>query len=145
MRSKLLAILLAVAVLGPRAQADDLHISAPAGGLVPTGPTAIQMESEEVEISPRRISIHYVFRNPGDQDESPTITFRFPDMDGMAVCADTYRLPRRNEVNFMGFNLLSGGNPIPTQKDVRAFHETQDVTSRLAGAGSRHHLPVPYR
>ncbi|HTQ85252.1 MAG TPA: DUF4424 family protein [Candidatus Solibacter sp.] len=135
MLSKRLAILLAVAFLGASARADDTRSSLPAGGLVPTGPTSIQIESEEVEITPRRISIHYVLRNPGDQDESPTVAFRLPDMDGMALCADTYRLPHRNEVNYMGFNVNSGGNPIPKQISVTAFHEGQDVTSRLAAAG----------
>jgi len=137
MLAKRLATILALLLLAIAARADDTTVSlvAPAGGLVPTGSTQIQMESEDVQITPRRISIHYVFRNPGDQDETTTIAFRFPDLDGMAVCASSYRLPRRNEVNFMGFNLLSGGNPIPTKMDVQAFHEGQDVTARLAGVG----------
>lgn len=135
MLSRRLAILLALMLLGAPARADDAAIALPAGGLVPTARTLIQTESEDMEITPHRISIHYVFRNPSDQDESPTIAFQLPDLDGMAVCVSSYHLPRRNEVNFMGFNLISGGNPIPTQMDVRAFHEGQDITSRLAAAG----------
>jgi hypothetical protein len=137
MLSKRLAITLALLFLGVPARADDTPTTVvlPAGGLVPEASTPIQMESEELQITPRRISIHYVFRNPSDQDNSTTIVFRFPDIDGMAACASTYHLPRRNELNFMGFNLISGGNPIPTQMDVRAFHEGQDVTARLAAAG----------
>jgi len=135
MLTKILGIALGFFLLGNAVRADDTFVALAAGGLVPMDPTTIQVESEEVEITPRRITIHYVFRNPGDQDESPTIAFSLPDLDGMAMCASPYHLPRKNEVNFMGFNLLSGGKPIPTQMDLQAYREGQDVTSRLAAAG----------
>lgn len=116
-------------------RADDTVVTLPAGGLVPVGPTTIRMESEDLEISPRRITIHYVFRNPGDQDESTVFAFRLPDLDGTGLCFSPYILPRRNEVNFVGFGVMSNGKPIPTQTEVRAVREGQDVTPRLTEAG----------
>ena len=135
MFSKRLGVVLLLLLMASALRADDTAVTLAAGGLVPLGPTKIRMESEDLEITPRRITIHYVFRNPGDQDESTVFAFRLPDLDGIGLCFSPYMLPRRNEVNFVGFGVMANGKPISTQMEVRAIHEGQDVTPRLKAAG----------
>ncbi|HXZ18827.1 MAG TPA: DUF4424 family protein, partial [Candidatus Acidoferrales bacterium] len=135
MLSKKLGVAVSLLLMASALRADDTVVTLPAGGLVPLGPTKIRLESEDLEITSRRITIHYVFRNPGDQDESTVFAFRLPDLDGMGLCFSPYILPRRNEVNFVGFGVMSNGKPISTQMEVRAIHEGQDVTPRLKAAG----------
>ena len=135
MLSRIIGAVLALLLVAGPLRADDTVVTLAAGGLVPLGSTAIRMESEDLEITPRRITIHYIFRNPGDQDESTVFAFRLPDLDGMGLCFSPYVLPRRNEVNFVGFGVMSNGKPISTQMEVRAIHEGQDVTPRLKAAG----------
>jgi hypothetical protein len=93
------------------------------------------MESENLEITTRRITIRYVFRNPGDQDQSVVFAFPLPDIDGMSLCLAPHYLPRRNEVNFVGFTALSNGKPVPMQPELRAVQEGRDVTARVTAAG----------
>ncbi len=134
---KLLAVLGLLLMGSPLRAADDTVVTLAAGGLVPGGPTAVRMESEDVEITTRRITIRYVFRNPTDQDQPTSFAFRLPDLDGMGLCFSPYLLPRKNEINFVGFGMMSKGQPIPTQVEVRAIREGQDVTPRLTEAGLR--------
>jgi uncharacterized protein DUF4424 len=135
MLSKRLAIFVGLLLLGSSVRADDAVITVGAGGLVPQDPGAIQIESEDLEITTRRITIHFIFRNPSDQDASPVVVFTLPDLNGMGLCTLPYALPRRNEVNYMGFGIISGAKPFPTQMEVRALRDATDVTERLKAAG----------
>ncbi len=135
MLARRLGLVLSLILMAGALRADnDTFVTLAAGGLVPNAPTTIRVESEDVEITTHRITIHYVFRNDGDQDESTAFAFHLPDLDGMGLCLSPYVLPRSNEVNFVGFGIMSNGKPIPAQLEVRAMREDQDLTPRLTEA-----------
>ena len=120
------------------ALANDTAVTLGAGGLVPIKTTAIVMEDEDLSISVREITVHYVFRNTSNKDIDAIIAFPLPDLNGGEVFNTPINLPDETELNFVRFSVSSAGVPIPVKVDARAFLDKADITARLDAAG----LPV---
>ena len=78
-------------ILAVRALANDTFVTLGAGGLIPARTAAISIESEDLEISARRITVQYLFRNRTQRDIDATV------VPGLSRAAPTrYQLTRTN-------------------------------------------------
>jgi Domain of unknown function (DUF4424) len=116
-------------------RANDTMVTLGAGGLVPVKSTQIVMESEELEISIGRITVTYRFRNETDRDVDATVAFPLPLLSGGALENEPMKLPVKDAVNFLGFEVTADGKPVPVRSEVRAFYEKREITQRLQGVG----------
>jgi hypothetical protein len=96
------------------------------------------MDSEDLSISPKRVTIHYVFRNTSDKDVETVIAFPLPDLSGGDVENVPMYLPYAEGLNFVRFTVSENDKPIRVSADARAFKDGKDITARLKSAG----LPV---
>ena len=117
---------------------NDTLATLGAGGLIPRQSAEIAMEREDLQISIHQVTVRYLFRNASDKDIDATVAFPLPDLDGGMVEHVPLHLPAKDETNFVNFEVMSGGKPVETKMEVRAFHEGHDVSDKLRGAG----LPV---
>jgi hypothetical protein len=123
-------ILSALAAILP-APANDTAATLGAGGLVPIKSSMIVMESEDLEISPHRITVRYLFRNTSRRDVFALIAFPLPEINGGDVANIPIALPSRDPLNFVDFQVLVGGRRITPDVEVRAFFDQTEITSRL--------------
>ncbi|HXH47818.1 MAG TPA: DUF4424 family protein [Terriglobia bacterium] len=136
MRNRILLLILFLCALAPSsANADDTIATLGVGGLIPAKNTQIVMESEDLMISVHKITVRYVFRNTSDKDIDALVEFPLPDLDGPSVYNVPMDIPNSEKSNFVDFEVMSGGKPIPTKMESRAFLNGQDITARLRSAG----------
>ena len=102
---------------------------------MPVKSTQIVMESEDLEISIRKITVTYRFRNETDRDIDATVAFPLPMLSGGAVENEPMRLPSKSAVNFMNFEVTVDGKRSAVQTEVRAFYEQREITQRLRALG----------
>ncbi|KQT42898.1 hypothetical protein ASG43_15165 [Aureimonas sp. Leaf454] len=132
-----LACLAALAMASP-ALANDSAAQKAAGGLVLVESGTVAMESEDLTISPTRIDIAYVFRNAGDTDETLTVAFPLPPIEGYGVDMQPVELPRLDEPNFVGFTVEVEGERIEPDLDEQAYVGAANVTELL----EKHAIPL---
>jgi len=125
---------LLVALAWPLA-ANDTMVTLGAGGLVPVKSTAIAMESEDLQISIRQISIRYVFRNKMNRDIDAVVAFPLPALDGGDLDNEPMRLPSKDPVNFVDFKLSVAGKPVRPSVEIRASFDGKDITDDLRALG----------
>jgi len=114
--------------------ANDTMMVLGAGGLVPLKTTTVAMESEDLEISPTGIRVHYVFRNASAKDVTATVGFPLPLLKGLDLSASPITLPDKNADNFVDFAVTADGKPVATQLELKAL-EGKDVTAELKKYG----------
>ncbi|WP_162246005.1 MULTISPECIES: DUF4424 family protein [unclassified Aureimonas] len=132
--SALLAIL-ALAAASLPASANDSAAEKAAGGLVLTKSHSVTMESEDLVISPTAIDITYVFRNTTKTDETLTVAFPLPPIEGYGVSMEPIDLAEPEAQNFVGFTVEANGRSIEPEIDEHAFLGTRDVTALLEENG----------
>ncbi len=118
--------------------ANDTLVTLGAGGLVPLKSAEIAMESEDLQISTRQITVRYVFRNKTNHDIDATVAFPLPPLNGGDLENEPMRLPSKDPLNFMDFKVSVDGKEVRPEAQVRATFENQDITQRLIALG----LPV---
>jgi hypothetical protein len=117
------------------APANDTAVTLGAGGLVPVKSSAIALLSEDLEISPARIAVHYTFRNSGPRDENVTVAFPLPEINGGDVANIPINIPSRDPLNFIDFRVVVDGRKVEPAVEVRAFFEDAEITGRLRSLG----------
>ena len=120
------------------AAANDTMVTLGAGGLVPAKSAEIAMESEDLQISVRQISIRYIFRNKTTRAVDAVVAFPLPALDGGDLDNEPMRLPSKDPVNFVDFKLSVNGHPVQPSVEVRASFEGKDITDSLRAVG----LPI---
>ncbi len=115
--------------------ANDTAVTLGAGGLVPVKSTSIVMDSEDLQISLRQITVKYVFRNTSSRDLNVMVAFPLPEMDGGAVANVMMNIPSRDPLNFMDFNVVVAGEKMTPQVEVRAFTDAGEITAKLRSLG----------
>lgn len=120
---------------GLPAGANDTAVTLGAGGLIPAKSSAIVMESENLQISVRQVTVKYVFRNTSNRDVDVMVAFPFPEMDGGAVANIMMNIPSRDPLNFMDFNVVVAGKRITPDVEIRAFTDAGEITSQLRSFG----------
>lgn len=128
----LLAVALLLMFAAPVA-ANDSMAELSAGGLIYVRTDAVAMESEDLFISPREVTVDYVFRNRGDADVESVVAFPMPDIEGNPHT--NIALPQDAGDNFLGFAATIDGKPVEPTLDQRAIAAGIDVTDELRTAG----------
>jgi hypothetical protein len=131
LRGLLLTVVLSA--LAAPASANDTMAELGTGGLTYVRSDVVQMQSEDLFISPDEVRVAYVFKNTGDKDIESVVAFPMPD-----IKADPYEMaaiPDGSSDNFLDFEVEADGKPITPQLDQRVFAAEVDLTDLLKSAG----------
>lgn len=134
MRARFASVLLALAAAAP-AQANDSSAALGADGLVLVGNADVRMAEEELFVSPLEIRVRYVFVNESAADAETTVAFPLPDVDLEALVEVPVGRTTGDPVNFVGFEVRSGGVPVAASLERRAVRDGRDVTALVAAEG----------
>ena len=118
--------------------ANDTLVTLGAGGLVPSKSAEIAMESEDLQVSIRQITVRYVFRNRTSRDIDATVAFPLPPLNGGDLENEPMHLPSRDPLNFMDFKISVDGKDVEPRLQIRATFDHKDITQRLTALG----LPI---
>ncbi|HEY1614944.1 MAG TPA: DUF4424 family protein [Rhizomicrobium sp.] len=120
---------------GAPVMADDSSAALGAGGLVLTRSDDIRMTAEELRISPRAVSAHFVFVNQGKGDIETIVAFPLPDIDTSRFTEEPLGTTTGTALNFVGFEIREDGRTVAYRTEQRAFYQGRDVTDRVLTAG----------
>jgi hypothetical protein len=137
MRQKTLTLLssiqLLLLVFGPASLANDTSAELSVGGLVFTHSPDVSLESENLKISPKVISVRYQFVNQTAQPVTLTVAFPLPDIDLSE--GENYSIPDNDPNNFLGFKTRVDGRPINFSVHQNAFLGAKNISAALRDAG----------
>jgi hypothetical protein len=109
--------------------ANDSTAELSIGGLQFARTNDIAIESEDLRISPDRVTVRYQLVNTATKPVTLTVSFPLPDID--LSDADSLALPSADPVNFVDFETRIDGAPAPFQIDQRAMLGNKDVSALL--------------
>lgn len=118
--------------------ADDSSAALGAGGIVLTKSADIRMASEDLRLSPDRVSVRYAFVNDGPKDIDTIVAFPLPDIDTSEFYYSPLGTTKNSTPNFVGFSLSVDGKPVTATAEERAVYKNRDVTALVKAAG----LPI---
>lgn len=127
-----LAVPFALALAAP-VHANDSMAVIGAGGIELATTESVSMDSEELYISPSKVTVDYVFTNRSSKDLESIVAFPMPDIRFQQ--GDMGDVPNHNSDNFMGFEVSQDGAPIKVELQQRAFAAGLDVTDELKERG----------
>jgi hypothetical protein len=130
------AIFMCLALAGAPARANDSTAELGTGGLLLSRNDVISMESEDLHISDRRVSVDYVFRNRSDADVETVVAFPMPDIEGNPYWSPA--IPLYASDNFLGFEVTIDGKPVTARLEQKAFAVGIDISAELAA----HDVPL---
>jgi hypothetical protein len=93
-----------------------------AGGLVLAKNNVIELRSEELFISPKKIIVDYIFYNRTKRDVKITVAFPQPDLDFALVDEESTDIPTDDPVNVFGFVTEVNGTAVRAQVEERVFN-----------------------
>ena len=103
------------------------------GGLSFTRSPDVAMESEDLSITPERVTVRYRFLNVSQKPVTLTVAFPLPDID--LSDGENIAIPAEDLVNFVGFETEIDDSPIAFTMSQRAFLGDKDVSAVLTGMG----------
>lgn len=109
--------------------ANDSVAELGTGGLILSRSDAVAMESEDLFISPEKVTVDYVFRNNTDKDVSAIVAFPMPDIEGDPN--EMPAIPDAQSDNFLGFEVTIDGVDAKPQLEQRAFALGIDISADL--------------
>ena len=118
--------------------ADDSSAALGMGGVVFTQSPDIRMTDEDLKISPKSVSIRFVFANESGKDIDTVVAFPLPDINTAEFSNSPIGTVTNDPVNFVGFSVREDGHPIAVSVEQRAYLNGRDVTQAIKSAG----LPV---
>jgi hypothetical protein len=89
----------------------------------------IEMRSEDLAISLKRIEVRYRFFNRGAADQTVTVAFPMPEVDD--AYANSIAVRDDESDNFLKFRVMVDGREVAPQIEQKAFLAGRDVTARL--------------
>ncbi|TIO09251.1 DUF4424 domain-containing protein [Mesorhizobium sp.] len=118
----------ALALLATPVFANDSIAELGTGGLILSRSDAVAMESEDLTISPEKVTVDYVFRNNTDKDVDAIVAFPMPDIEG-----DPYEMPAipDEDDNFLGFEVTIDGVAAKPQLEQKAFALGIEISADL--------------
>lgn len=120
---------LALCLVASAAKANDTTAALTTGGLVFNTNADIEMRSEELSISRKRIDVRYRFFNRSSADQTVTVAFPMPEVDAKE---DTnIAVPDDESDNFLQFRTVVDGREVAARIEQKAFLAGKDVTARL--------------
>ncbi|TIN05658.1 DUF4424 domain-containing protein [Mesorhizobium sp.] len=99
--------------------ANDSIAELGTGGLILSRSDAVAMESEDLYISPEKVTVDYVFRNNTDKDVDAIVAFPMPDIEGDPN--EMPAIPDGQSDNFLGFEVTIDGVAAKPQLEQKAF------------------------
>ena len=123
------------------AGANDSTAELAAGGLVLRQSRNIEMQSEDLYISPTAVRVTYRFRNTSSAPISTVVAFPMPDIT-VAGPDENISVPNPDRTNFLNFATTVDGRPVTAQVELRVVARGVDRTAYLRSLG----IPLsPYR
>ncbi|TIS99867.1 DUF4424 domain-containing protein [Mesorhizobium sp.] len=119
----------ALALLAMPAFANDSIAELGTGGLILSRSDAVAMESEDLYISPEKVTVDYVFRNNTDKDVDAIVAFPMPDIEGDPN--EMPAIPDGQSDNFLGFEVTIDGVAAKPQLEQKAFALGIDIGADL--------------
>ncbi|RUV54065.1 DUF4424 domain-containing protein [Mesorhizobium sp. M5C.F.Ca.IN.020.29.1.1] len=109
--------------------ANDSIAELGTGGLILSRSDAVAMESEDLYISPEKVTVDYVFRNNTDKDVDAIVAFLMPDIEGDPN--EMPAIPDGQSDNFLGFEVTIDGVAAKPQLEQKAFALGIDISADL--------------
>ncbi|AZO67599.1 MULTISPECIES: DUF4424 domain-containing protein [unclassified Mesorhizobium] len=109
--------------------ANDSIAELGTGGLILSRSDAVAMESEDLYISPEKVTVDYVFRNNTDRDVDAIVAFPMPDIEGDPN--EMPAIPDGQSDNFLGFEVTIDGVVAKPQLEQKAFALGIDISADL--------------
>ncbi|RWD35265.1 DUF4424 domain-containing protein [Mesorhizobium sp.] len=109
----------ALALSATPAFANDSIAELGTGGLILSRSDAVAMESEDLYISPEKVTVDYVFRNNTDKDVDAIVAFPMPDIEGDPN--EMPAIPDGQSDNFLGFEVTIDGVAAEPLLEQKAF------------------------
>ncbi|TIP76231.1 MAG: DUF4424 domain-containing protein [Mesorhizobium sp.] len=109
--------------------ANDSIAELGTGGLILSRSDAVAMESEDLYISPEKVTVDYVFRNNTDKDVGAIVAFPLPDIEGDPN--EMPAIPDGQSDNFLGFEVTIDGVAAKPQLEQKAFALGIDISADL--------------
>ena len=128
----LLALLLAAPARG-----NDTMAELGTRGLSFVRSDRIEMQSEDLFVSPEEIHITYTFRNTGQDDEDVLVAFPVPDIEGSMDFMTS--VPTEDPDNLFGFSTRFEGKPVEAELYSYVFAAGIERTDYLR----QHQIPLP--
>ncbi|RWE56254.1 DUF4424 domain-containing protein [Mesorhizobium sp.] len=119
----------ALALSATPAFANDSIAELGTGGLILSRSDAVAMESEDLYISPEKVTVDYVFRNNTDKDVDAIVAFPMPDIEGDPN--EMPAIPDGQSDNFLGFEVTIDGVVAEPQLEQKAFALGIDISADL--------------
>ncbi|MER8577784.1 DUF4424 domain-containing protein [Mesorhizobium sp. M1423] len=126
-------VLTALALSATPALANDSVAELGTGGLILSRSDAVAMESEDLYISPEKVTVDYVFRNNTDKDVDAIVAFPMPDIEGDPE--EIPAIPEAQSDNFLGFEVTIDGVPAKPQLEQKVFALAIDIGADLEAQG----------
>jgi hypothetical protein len=115
--------------------ANDSTMLLKAGGIELVPNPWVTMEQETLTIGPKRIDVHYLFRNTSEEDRSFYVAFPFPDIVGNDVVEIGLVMADEKGDNFVDFTVTADGRKIAPSVELRAYANGIEVTGDLQKFG----------
>jgi uncharacterized protein DUF4424 len=130
------------AIAGSAAQGNDSSAELATGGLVLKKNTDIEMQSENLYISPKQIRVKYEFYNPSSKDMRTVVAFPMPDITVTGF--HDIAVPTDDAQNIVGFSTKIDGKSAPVRVEQKAFADGKELTAVLTrlGVPLAPHLPT---
>nr|AIA15805.1 protein of unknown function (DUF4424) [uncultured bacterium] len=119
----------ALAVLAAPAFANDSVAELGTGGLILSRSDAVAMQSEDLFISPEKVTVDYVFHNNTDKDVDAIVAFPMPDISGDPE--EMPAIPENQSDNFLGFEVTIDGVAAKPQLEQKVFALGIDISADL--------------
>ncbi|KQU98040.1 hypothetical protein ASD12_21545 [Mesorhizobium sp. Root102] len=111
------------------ALANDSVAELGTGGLILSRSDAVAMQSEDLFISPEKVTVDYVFHNNTDKDVDAIVAFPMPDISGNPE--EIPAIPENQSDNFLGFEVTTDGAPAKPQLEQKVLALGIDVSAEL--------------
>lgn len=111
------------------ALANDSTAELGTGGLILSRSDAVAMQSEDLYISPDKVTVDYVFHNNTDKDVSAIVAFPMPDIEGNPE--EMPAIPNDPSDNFLGFEVTIDGAAVKPQLEQKVFALGVDISAEL--------------
>lgn len=119
----------ALALSAAPAIANDSVAELSTGGLILSRSDAVAMQSEDLFISPEKVTVDYVFHNNIDKDVDAIVAFPMPDISGDPE--EMPAIPENQSDNFLGFEVTIDGVPAKPQLEQKVFAVGIDIGADL--------------
>ena len=118
-----------LAVSAAPAFANDSIAELGTGGLILSRSDAVAMQSEELFISPEKVTVDYVFHNNTDKDVDAIVAFPMPDISGNPE--EIPAIPENQSDNFLGFEVTIDGVAAKPQLEQKVLALGIDISAEL--------------